>query len=247
MHIPANALINLLHQCSFGTLASHARQTGGYPYPTVLPFVTDNRHRPAILISRLAEHTRNLQADARAGFLVFDAPDGQVIEGPRLTLLGDCHPVADTPDAGGIARRYLRYHPDAERYLALGDFSFFSMTPLRLRYIGGFGAMGWLDGSTLDLTPPLADDEEVALLDEFGGPLPASVRLLGIDRHGVDLVRAGQRRRHAFNDPPLSDAEQQAASASEADADAIHHVLDFETLRLALRECVDELAREALT
>ena len=45
-------------------------------------------------MSHLAEHTRNLHADPRAGFLVAHAPDGDVLEGQRLTLLGSFEPVA---------------------------------------------------------------------------------------------------------------------------------------------------------
>ena len=40
--------------------------------------------------------------------------------------------------------RYLAYHPDAERLLALGDFSFYAIAPLTLRYIGGFGEIHWI-------------------------------------------------------------------------------------------------------
>lgn len=199
MNIPAHAPVHLLHTTAIGTLATHARQPEGFPYPSVLPFAPDLRHRPTILVSRLAEHTHNLHADARAGFLVVDAPDDDVLGGQRVTLLGTFEPVEPAPE---ILHRYLRYHPEAERYLVLGDFTFWTMKLERLRYIGGFGLMGWLGGPELDPLPPLAFAEETALIEQAAkrSALPAKLQILGVDRYGVDLKRNDSRIRFAFDD-----------------------------------------------
>jgi heme iron utilization protein len=198
LNIPAHAPLHLLHTAAVGTLATHARQPEGFPYPSMLPFAPDARHRPTILISRLAEHTHNLHADPRAGFLAVDAPDGDVLGGQRVTLLGTFEPIDSSPE---VVRRYLRYHPDAERYLVLGDFSFWTMKLERLRYIGGFGAMGWLNGNELDPLAPLDAIEENELMDEFGARLAGggAVKLLGVDRYGADLQRDSARVRIAFD------------------------------------------------
>lgn len=198
MKIPAHAPLHLLHTAAVGTLATHARQPEGFPYPSMLPFAPDPQHRPTILVSRLAEHTHNLHADPRAGFLVVDAPDGDVLSGQRVTLLGAFEPVEPTPQ---VVRRYLRYHPDAQRYLVLGDFTFWTMRLERLRYIGGFGAMGWLDGAELDPLPPLGFDEENALIEEFTGADVdrGGLELIGIDRYGADLKQDGLRNRCMFD------------------------------------------------
>jgi heme iron utilization protein len=210
LKIPAHAPLDLLHRVAIGTLATHSRQPQGFPYPTVLPFAPDARHRPTILVSRLAEHTRNLEGDARAGFLVADAPDGDVLDAQRATLLGTFEPI-DAPPL--LVRRYLRYQPDAERYLALGDFAFWTLSIERLRYIGGFGMMGWLDGSELDPLDPLAFDEEAALLERFDAhPRRTSeVELLGVDRYGADFRIGGARTRHAFESPAADAATLDAA------------------------------------
>lgn len=210
MNIPAHAPLHLLHQVAAGTLATHSRQPEGYPYPSILPFAPDARHRPTILVSRLAEHTRNLLADPHAGFLVAHAPDGDVLNGQRVTLLGQFEAVDPTPD---VVRRYLRYHPDAERYLALGDFSFWVMNLERLRYIGGFGAMGWLDGNELDPLAPLGFEEEGAVLAWFEqyAQRPAHLDLLGVDRYGADLKIAESRMRFEFKAVANDDASLHAA------------------------------------
>lgn len=199
MNISAYAPLHLLHRKPTGALATHSREPLGFPYPTALPFAPDARHRPVVLVSRLAEHARNLEADRRAGFLVVDMPPGDdVLNGERLTLLGRFTPGGLEP---ALVRRYLRYHPDAERYLALGDFSFRVLEIERMRYIGGFGAMGWLDAAELDPLEPLSDDEETALIEYFDRRVsrPALVRLVGVDRYGADLKVDGRRYRHAFD------------------------------------------------
>jgi heme iron utilization protein len=210
LNIPSHAPLHLLHTAAVGTLATHARQPEGFPYPTVLPFAPDARHCPTILVSRLAEHTHNLHADPRAGFLAVDAPNGDVLSSQRVTLLGRFEQIDATPD---VVRRYLRYHPDAERYLVLGDFSFWTMRLERLRYIGGFGAMGWLGGDELDPLPALSHEEENALIEQFGCPGGAAggFELIGIDRYGIDLKQDGARIRFPFDEPRLNNETLHAA------------------------------------
>jgi heme iron utilization protein len=199
MTISAHALLHLLHRKPTGALATHSREPLGFPYPTALPFAPDARHRPVVLVSRLAEHARNLEIDSRAGFLVVDAPANEdVLSGERLTLLGRFTPGGLEPS---LVRRYLRYHPDAERYLALGDFSFCALEIERMRYIGGFGAMGWLDAEELDPLDPLSDEDETALIEQFDRHVsrPSVVRLAGVDRYGADLKLEGRRHRYPFD------------------------------------------------
>ena len=60
-----------------------------------MPYAPDERGRPVSLISGLAMHTQNLEADPRASLLV--APP-EVTEDPlaaaRVTLLGDARRLA---------------------------------------------------------------------------------------------------------------------------------------------------------
>ena len=104
-----------------------------------------------------------------------------------------------------VTARYCRYEPDAARYLALGDFTFWALDVERLRYIGGFGRMGWVDGTHLDTLPPLAFDEEQALWDARCAARRDGSELLGVDRHGADWRHDGRRVRTPF-DTPLADA-----------------------------------------
>lgn len=196
MQIAIASLIHLLHESSHGVLSTHSTQLPGYPYGTAVPLVLDTEHRPILLISALAEHTRNLMADARASLAVVGGTPRNVQDAARVTLVGRFEPfVPDKP----LVSRYLRYQPAAEQYLLL-DFGFFRLSIERARYIGGVGKMGWVgqeDWRNLDL---LTSDEEEALL-ATGQAMPPGIRLLGIDTYGLDYEVGDRQRRKPFAKP----------------------------------------------
>jgi len=60
----------------------------------------------------------------------------------RLTLIGNARRLDE--DCAALQARYLAYVAGANRLVALGDFTFYRIEPLTLRYIGGFGAIHWV-------------------------------------------------------------------------------------------------------
>lgn len=191
MKIPLEAVIQLLHDSAQGTLATHSQCLPGYPFASALPFAVDATHCPVFLLSSLAEHTRNLRADARASLLV-QARDHEAPEAcARLTLLGDIEPVGEAP---ALVRRYLRLLPGAARYLELGDFAFYRLRPRRLRLVAGFGQMGWVGEEEWARVPALPPEEEERLLAD----MPAGQAAVGIDCFGVDHLEDDRRRRTNF-------------------------------------------------
>lgn len=189
-------LIDLLHGAAEAALATHSQALPGFPFASAVPFVTDAEHRPILLISRLAEHTRNLEADARASLLVA-RPLGEG-EMARATLVGRVAPVEVEP---ALRARYLRYHPPAERFLQLGDFAFHCFEPEHIRIVGGFAQAGWLAREQMLKAARLPLADEARLLAD----LPSSAAtVLGIDAYGADLQLGDVRRRLRFADGPLA-------------------------------------------
>lgn len=197
MQIPPTPVIHLLHEAPHAILSTHSTQQPGYPYGTAVPLVVDEAQRPLLLISALAEHTKNLLADARASLAVVEPACANVQDAARATLLGRVEPFEPT---AGLVRRYLRYQPDAEQYLQL-DFRFFRMQVERVRYIGGVGRMGWLEAAGWASVSMLSEAEEAQLLAD--APACAG-RLLGVDSLGVDYAVDGVRRRRRFEGPLAS-------------------------------------------
>lgn len=196
-----DTLIELLHGSGDAALATQSLAVPGHPFASAVPFAPDERHRPILLISRLAEHTHNLGADARASLLLSrPLGDGEMA---RVTLLGTVVPVEAEP---ALVDRYLRYHPEAGRFLQLGDFVFHRLESTRIRVVGGFAQAGWLDGARLLEAVPLAQDDEVRLRRELTSCLPAGAACLGIDAYGADVRLDGLRQRLRFPAGPLDAA-----------------------------------------
>jgi hypothetical protein len=206
MKLPIEPVIHLLHATPQATLATHSVQLPGYPYATTIPHVCDPQHRPLLLVSALAEHTKNLLADPRVCLALVDAHAGEVQATARLSLTGDAEQFSPDP---ALLARYLRFQPDAEHYLQL-DFIFLRIQPRRIRYIAGLGRMGWIEAADWAALDSLAPAAEAELLARAEADLPVGIDLLGIDRYGVDYRRASQhnsqRERFVFAAAPLSDA-----------------------------------------
>src|SRR5579872_4355480 len=66
----------LLYLGRIGTLSTLSRRQAGFPFGSVMPYGLDNHGRPVFLISTMAMHTQNLQADPRASLLVMQADAG---------------------------------------------------------------------------------------------------------------------------------------------------------------------------
>lgn len=188
------AAAHLLHAAPFATLATQAVNLPGHPYATPVPNVPDAAHCPLLLVSALAEHTKNLLADPKVSLSYVEPGAADVQAAARLTLVGDAERIE--PDDAQVAR-YLRFQPDAAQYLQL-DFMFFRVVPKRLRFIEGVGRMGWLEAADWAQLPTLPADAEHAALHELPGRLPGGVTVHGIDALGIDFRRGEQRARHAF-------------------------------------------------
>ncbi|HEX6736201.1 MAG TPA: pyridoxamine 5'-phosphate oxidase family protein [Azonexus sp.] len=200
MQIPLASVIHLLHEAPHAILSTHSTQLPGYPYGTAVPLVVDAAQQPWLLISALAEHTRNLLADPRASLAVVAPGAANVQDAARTTLLGRIEAAQPSP---AFLQRYLRYQPDAGQYLAL-DFQFFRMRIERVRFIGGVGRMGWLDAEAWRAASVLAEDDELRLLAQ--APATTTLRLLGLDPFGIDYAAGDIRRRKRF-ETPLSATE----------------------------------------
>lgn len=216
-----------------GVLSTLSASLPGYPFGSIAPFVLDADCRPVILISALAEHTKNLAGDPRASLIVHGDDDVQA--GPRLTLVGDAARAADDP---AVQNRYLRYFPAAQDLLSLGDFSFWAIEPKRLLFIRGFGRIHWIEAAAF--RPPenrlaAAEEEIVAHMNAdhaeacrlyatrlLGAP-DGAWRCVGCDPEGLDLQceRTGLRLpfpQRVTSPGPLRQALKQLADAARAAA-----------------------------
>jgi putative heme iron utilization protein len=140
----------LLRKVRVGVLATlSVRHGGSHPIASLAPFALDVRGEPVLLLSALAQHTRNLAADPRASLFVHDpaAAEQDPRTAPRLTLVGRVHSATqgEEPDAKA---RYLARHPEARGLFAL-DFGLYVLEVHEAQLVGGFGAAGWIPGARI--------------------------------------------------------------------------------------------------
>jgi heme iron utilization protein len=139
----AAAVRALLAEESVAVLATVSRRHGGAPYGTLVPYALDARGAPLLLLSALAQHTQNLEADPRASLLVFDgaaaAKDPRTAA--RVTLVGR---VVRVPEGGraDAEARYVARHRAARGLLNL-DFTLHVLELDEAQYVGGFAAAGF--------------------------------------------------------------------------------------------------------
>ena len=194
----------LVRACRKAALATTG--DGGHPYVSLVTVACDVDASPILLLSTLADHTRNIVGDDRVA-LLFDGTDGLANPqtGPRVTLEGRIR-----RDGGErLRRRFLARHPKAALYAGFADFAIFRVEPGRAHWVGGFGRARWLDGgltSEAALAAAFAADEE-ALLGRLNGLLAGGWRATAVDPDGCDLVRRGRYLRHDFAVPLASPEE----------------------------------------
>jgi len=187
-----------------GVLSTHSKSMPGFPFGSVVPYCLDADGNPLILISRIAQHTHNLQKDPKCSLLVGerDAQDVQAVG--RLTVLAEAHKLVEPEAVEAAAERYYRYFPESANYHQAHDFDFWVLKPVRHRYIGGFGAIHWVDH--LSLANPFAGKAEQSMIEHMnsdhanaiehyvqlsGLPQGVAAQMVGIDSEGMHL-RIGQ-------------------------------------------------------
>src|SRR5258708_3911065 len=149
----------LVYLGRIGSLSTLSRKQPGFPFGSVMPYGLDADGRPTFLISTMAMHTQNLQADPRASLLVTQ-PDagGDPLGASRITLIGNVLPVPE-PEVAGTRETYLARHANSKHWVDFEDFSFYRMDVVDIYYVGGFGVMGWISAADYRaaLPDPLVD------------------------------------------------------------------------------------------
>jgi putative heme iron utilization protein len=195
----------LVHLGRTGTLGTLSRRHPGHPFVSVMPYAPDAAGRPLVLISTLAMHTQNLEADPRASLLVAQAGDDPLALA-RVTLMGEGRRLA-SGERPAARDAYLARHPNSVHWVDFDDFAFWRLDVTDVYFVGGFGAMDWLTGPGYEAArpDPLADaapgiiehmnrdhaDALVLYARVLGGLEAIAAEMVAVDRLGFKLrVRA---------------------------------------------------------
>jgi putative heme iron utilization protein len=169
-----------------GILSTLSVELGGHPFGSVVTFATDRQGHPLMLISSIAEHTRNIDADARVALTLTEPGDDAQALG-RLTLVGRAEVVLEGAE-DAAARFYARF-PHAAEYHRAHDFLLYRINVSRVRYIGGFGRIHWLETGDLCRPIPFSAAQEKYMVehmnDDHADAMRGYCRMLGIDLQGA--------------------------------------------------------------
>ena len=149
----------LMYLGRIGGLSTLSRKQPGFPFGSVMPYGLDDRGRPIFLISTMAMHTQNLQANPHASLLVTqNDSDGDPLGASRVTLVGNVLPLPES-EVAEARKLYLARYANSKYWIDFEDFSFYRLDVVDVYYVGGFGVMGWVTASEYDRSQPdpLAD------------------------------------------------------------------------------------------
>ncbi len=139
----------LLRRRRVAVLATVSVRHPGHPVTSLAPYALSADGEPLLLLSALAQHTRNVEADPRASLFVHDpaAAEADPRTALRLTLVGSVRRTtpAEEPDAKA---RYLACHPEARGLLNL-DFTLYVLAVEEAQVVGGFAVAGWIPGDEI--------------------------------------------------------------------------------------------------
>ncbi len=161
---PRDVAKALLRATRAATLATLDRNTG-HPFGSLVNVATDAAGHPLILVSRLATHTANLEADPRASLLLAETGKGDALTHPRLTVLGSMVRIApDAAEAPAIRGRFLARHPKSELYAGFADFAFWRMAVVSAHLNGGFARAA--DLTAADVLTDHADAQALVEIED---------------------------------------------------------------------------------
>ena len=216
----------LLLTCYDGVLSTLSVALPGYPFGSVVPFCLDRQGLPVILIADIAQHTKNIRGAPRVSLIVFDRGASDLQANGRLTLVADAAQV-DAHDSD-TAERYYRFFPGARGYHQTHGFEFWRLSPRRLRFIGGFGAIHWLEPAAVLPTNPFSAEQETSMVEHMNADHVEAMRryltpyrdainteheprFAGCDRYGFHLQVGDRVIRIAFEAPVASPLEVRKA------------------------------------
>jgi heme iron utilization protein len=185
----------------------------GSPYASLVLLALDLDASPLMLLSDLAEHSRNIARDSRVSLLI-DGTAGleDPLTGSRASLTGTVASIEDER----LMARFANRHPSSAIYSGFGDFRLYRMDLARAHLVAGFGRIRWIEASEILLmgdSRPLAKAEEsiIAHMNSdhadavnriaqhaTGNDPGERWRMTGIDPEGADFRRGGAIARADF-------------------------------------------------
>ena len=156
--------VNLYRSNNAAILSTMSKKYEGYPFGSFITYVSDKNRTLLMYTSDIAQHTKNLKTNSKACVTIFKLDteyDKQ--NSSRLTLMGDLKDVSED-SVEECQERFVKFLPESKKYSSMHDFKFYKLEISRIRWIGGFGDIAWLNPKNWqDDQPRWAKDEKMMI------------------------------------------------------------------------------------
>ena len=156
--------VNLYRSNNAAILSTISKKYEGYPFGSFITYVSDKNRTLLMYTSDIAQHTKNLKTNSKACVTIFKLDteyDKQ--NSSRLTLMGDLKDVSED-SVEECQERFVKFLPESKKYSSMHDFKFYKLEISRIRWIGGFGDIAWLNPKNWqDDQPRWAKDEKMMI------------------------------------------------------------------------------------
>ena len=201
-------ICDLIRTNNTGVLSTYCNKNHGFPYGSFLPYVHINQFDIIILISDIAEHTKNLNEFKKFSFVINEDNYKSPFEAKRLCLQG----IAKKTNQEEFRLRYERFFPDSLMYREFNDFNCWLLEVKHIRYIGGFGNMFWEDVKINkfeneiykfenEILEHINQDHQDALanyIEFFHNKKNINNKLIGFDSIGINIMSENKNYRINF-------------------------------------------------
>ena len=225
--------VNLFRSSNTAILSTLSKSTDDYPFGSFVTFVSNSNRELFIYASDIAEHTKNILNDSRACVTISSVNnDGDKQASARLSLMGDLTRVAKD-EVKNYQSRFFKFLPESERYSHIHGFHLYRLTILKARWIGGFGAIGWLDTTHWTAAVPDWQSGEESMIEHMNEDhsnvvcsalngmfdiIDPKAQMLALCTDGYYILSAEGQFFIPFHQPCYSETDVRAALIKQAKA-----------------------------
>ena len=179
--------INLLRTSKSGILSTISKSCDDYPFGSFVTFVSGRSRSIYLYLSTIAEHTKNIHHTSKSCLTIFkNKNNSDIQDSERLSLIGDLVLVSDE-EIEFCKDRFFSFYPESKNYSNFHDFNFFKLEISKIRWIGGFGKIAWLENEKWKYYNPDWAKDEKYIIDHM-------------NEHHVDTIISSFNAQHQIYD-----------------------------------------------
>ncbi len=157
--------VNLLRSSNSGILSTISKSSNDYPFGSFVTFISCKSRSIYLYLSTIAEHTKNINYNSKSCLTIFKTKAiGDTQNSQRLSLIGDLELVTDLESCQD---RFFSFFPKSKDYSKFHTFNFFKLNINKVRWIGGFGKIAWIENQKWKPHNPDWSKDEKYIIDHM--------------------------------------------------------------------------------